>query len=194
MMSVVLRPSVVLLIVLRTLLLHLLRTFSAALAVKFVPLIMRYVTALLLLLIFINVFAQREEHIVFDEPIDTDTLTTRAEPMGGYKALLKHLEWKISDGDTVGRKFSLHLYNVRFKVNRRGMVDSTYIGVNHSACPVHDKLAAELRQTKWRPAKERCKPVNSHEELYGHIQLTKNVLRKYDCWPSFIDRLLFGLH
>lgn len=149
---------------------------------------------MLMWIFLITASAQHAEPILFEDPVDTDTLTTRAEPIGGYKGLLKHLQSQINAGDTVGKKFSLHLYNVRFRVNKLGVIDSTYIGVNHSACPVHDRLAAELRQTKWHPAKERGKAVNSYEELYGHIQLTKNVLRKYDCWPPFIDRLLFGLH
>src|SRR5688572_3437694 len=128
---------------------------------------MRYVIAILMSVIFITVSAQQEEPIFFEDPVDTDTLTTRAEPIGGYKGLLKHLQSQINAGDTVGKKFSLHLFNVRFRVNKLGIVDSTYIGVNHSACPVHDWLAAELRQTKWHPAKERGKPVNSNQELYG---------------------------
>lgn len=167
---------------------------QSALSAAFVSLIMRYITAILLSVIFTTVFAQQEEPILFEDPTDTDTLTTRAEPIGGYKALLKHLESRINAGDIVGRKFSLHLYNVRFRVNKLGIVDSTYIGVNHSACPIHDKIATELTQTKWHAAKDRGNPANSYEELYGHIQVTKTVLKKYDCWPSFIDRFLFGLH
>jgi hypothetical protein len=153
---------------------------------------MHYVTAILLWVIFIDALSQQEEKVVFEDPIDT--VTTRAEPIEGYRKLLKQLERTINEGDTVGRKFSLHLYNVRFRVNSQGIIDSTYIGVNHSACPVHDKIAAELTKTKWRAAKDRGKPVNSYEELYGHIQVTKRILKKYDCWPSFVDRFLFGLH
>jgi hypothetical protein len=155
---------------------------------------MHLIIAILLSVIFINAFAQDEELIVFEEPVDTDTLTTRAEPIGGYSLLLKHLEKKINGGDTLGKAFPLHLYNVRFYVNARGVVDSTYIGVNHSACPVHDRIAAELRHTKWHPAKDHGTPVRSYVELRGHIQVYKSVLKKYDCWPSFIDRFLFGLH
>lgn len=133
---------------------------------------------------FLNALAQNEdETLTFDDLIVNDTLTTLAEPVGGYTMLLQFIEKTINEGDTVGKKYPRHLYNVRFRVNSLGAVDSTYIGVNHSACPLHRKIASIImHQTKWVAAKERGKPINSHVELIGRVYFTKHVLKKYRCW------------
>lgn len=143
----------------------------------------RFLIILILMTSFSRAFSQNEEEsVIFDELIVNDTLTALAEPVGGYNALMRYIETTINEGDTVHNKFSLHLYNVGFKVNRLGIVDSTYIRVNHSACPLHKKIASIIRQTAWVAAKEHGRPIDSYIQLSGTLYFSKRILKKNRCW------------
>ncbi len=152
---------------------------------------MKWLMTIAFLLLLINKGLGQNE-VTFEDPPNMDTLTRAyAVPIGIYKSLLAYLQTKISDGDTLGKKYPIQLYNVRFNVDKSGNVDSAYIGVNHDACHIHYAIAKELRNTKWMPAKDKGIPITSRQGLYGCLYFNKHVYKKYNCWPSFLMRLIF---
>jgi hypothetical protein len=104
---------------------------------------------------------------------------TFPEPIGGYGQLHKFLETKISEGDTLGKKHLLQLYNVRYRVNANGIIDSAYIGISHDDHPIHLEVIKHLNDTKWRPATKNGTPISFEMELVGNLYFNKNVYRKY---------------
>lgn len=120
-----------------------------------------------------------------------DRQTLQATPVGGYKQLLRYLQTEVSDGDTIGKKYSLQLYNVRFRVSEKGTIDSVYVGINHDACPMHNAIAEKLKNTMWMPARDKGIQVKSEQTLHGQLYFNKRVQKKYNCWPSFLMRLIF---
>jgi hypothetical protein len=124
---------------------------------------------------------QDSDTVLFAEQTEIDTSTSEAEPVGGYEQLLQFLEQTISAGDTIGKKSSIPLYAIRFRVNIKGDVDTAYVSIPHAACSIHKMIAKELLKTKWLPAKVRGKPVPYEKNLYGSIQVTKTVQKKLRC-------------
>ena len=119
---------------------------------------------------------------VFDEPEEEPIKEyDHPEPIEGYKALLTFFQSKISNGDTLGRKYKIELYNVRFRVNKLGKIDSAFIGINHTACPIHHEVLKLLKEKQWNPATKEGRPVPYKMELPGVLYFNKNVLKKYDC-------------
>ncbi len=122
------------------------------------------------------------EDYVFDEPVEEPIKEyEHPEPIEGYKALLAFLQNKISDGDTLGKKYSVDLYTVWFRINLQGKVDSAFIGTPHVACPIHQEVIKFLKETQWHPATIEGKPVSYKMELEGRLYFNKSVLKKYDC-------------
>ena len=142
---------------------------------------MRYFIILAFCLITADAVTQDSDTVLFTEEIAADTLSTEAEPVGGYKRLLQFLEQKVSAGDTIGKKTSIPLYAIRFHINEKGGVDTAYVNIPHAACSIHKMIAEELRKTRWLPAKERGRPVPYEANLSGRIQLTKAVQKKLQC-------------
>jgi hypothetical protein len=142
---------------------------------------MRYVTILMFCLVAGEVMAQGNDTTLFTEQNHLDTTTTEAEPVGGYKQLLKFLGQTVSAGDTVGKKSWIPLYAIRFRINKEGGVDTAYVAIPHAACSIHRIIAKELLGTKWLPAKKRGEAVPFEDNLYGRIQVTRTVQKKLRC-------------
>jgi hypothetical protein len=140
---------------------------------------MRYFIIIAFCLVTAKAMAQESDTVLFTEEVDTATIA--AEPIGGYKRLLRALEQKISAGDTIGKKTSIPLYAIRIHINEKGGVDTAYVNIPHAACSIHRMIIQELLKTKWRPAKERGHAVPYESELFGNIQLTKAVQKKFKC-------------
>lgn len=142
---------------------------------------MRYFITIVFCLVTAEVMAQVIDTVLFTQQVELDTWSREAEPVGGYKQLLLLLEQKISAGDTVGKKSSIPLYAIRFRISKTGHVDTAYVAIPHAACPIHRMIAKELLKTKWLPAKERGRPVPYEDNLPGRITLTKTVQKKLRC-------------
>ena len=136
-----------------------------------------------------GVLAQEVEAI-FSEPQARDTITSPARPIDGYPALLKLLERRLAEGDTLGKKYRVDLWSLGIKVGRSGVVDSAYVRINHAACPIHRKIAAELKSTVWEPAQEKGIAVSWEGEIYEALYVNRRVLKKYKCTRSFGEWLL----
>ncbi len=124
------------------------------------------------------------EDYVFDEPEEEPIKELEyPEPLVGYKALLKSLQDKISNGDTLGKKHAIDLWGIQFRVNQRGKIDSTYIWAKFGNCPIHQEVVKLLKETQWYPTTKEGKPISSKYGLYGYyLYFNKNVLKKYNCW------------
>lgn len=142
---------------------------------------MRYFITIAFYLVTAEVMAQVIDTVLFTHQVELDTSSREAEPVGGYKHLFLLLEQKISAGDTVGKKFSIPLYAIRFRISKTGDVDTAYVGIPHAACPIHRMVARELLKTKWLPAKVRGRPVPYEDNLPGRIKLTKTVQKQFRC-------------
>jgi hypothetical protein len=143
---------------------------------------MRQLVVIVFTLLSFSVFAQDADSVVFLDPVEVDTSNIEAEPVGGYDKLMKFLAETISEGDTVGDKFLIPLYAVRFRVNKRGHVDSAWVSIPHAACPIHYRVAKELLRTRWIPARENGKDVESWLFLDRKpIAVTRAVEKKYKC-------------
>lgn len=146
-----------------------------------VSLMMRYFIILVFCCVAAEAMGQDSDIASFTERVDADTSTSEAEPVGGYNQLLQFLERNISAGDTIGKKSSIPLYAIRFRIDKKGAVDTAYVSIPHAACSVHKIIAKELLRTKWLPAKERGQPVPYESNLFGRIQVTKSVQKKLRC-------------
>lgn len=136
-----------------------------------------------------EVLAQ-EVDVVFFEPQALDTITKPARPTDGYPALLKMLERRLAEGDTLGKKYRVDLWSLGIKVGKSGVVDSAYVRINHAACPIHRKIAAELKSTVWEPAQVKGIAVSWEGEIYEALYVNRRVLKKYKCTRSVGEWLL----
>lgn len=137
-----------------------------------------------------EVLAQDVDVVVFFEPQALDTITRPARPTDGYPALLKMLERSLSKGDTIGKKYRVDLWSLGIRISKSGVVDSAYVRINHAACPIHRKIAAELKSTVWEPAREKGIAVSWEGEIYEALYANRRVLRKYKCTRSVGEWLL----
>lgn len=143
---------------------------------------MRHLLFFIFCLMAAEAIAQNDDDVVFTEEVQVvDTATVEGEPLGGYPRLWKFLEEKISAGDTIGKKTSIPLYAIRIHINKKGDVDSAYVNIPHSACSIHGMIVKELLSTKWLPAKVCGRAVPFESELFGNVQLTKSVQKKFRC-------------
>lgn len=132
----------------------------------------------------------QEVDVIFFEPQALDTITKPARPADGYPALLKMLERRLSKGDTIGKKYRIDLWSLGIKISRSGVVDSAYVRINHAACPIHRKIADELKSTVWEAARDKGIAVSWEGEIYEALYVNRRVLRKYKCTRSFGEWLL----
>lgn len=135
-----------------------------------------------------HVLAQQVE--VFFEPQAIDTITRPAQPARGYPALVKLLESRLSEGDTLGKRYRVELWCLGIKISRSGLIDTAYVRINHVACPIHRKIAAELQSTVWEPALKKGIAVNWEGEIYEAVYVNRRVLKKYKCTRSVGEWLL----
>ena len=122
------------------------------------------------------------EDYEFDEP-EEEPIKEREypEPVLDYAVLFKFLQDKISNGDTLGKKHSVILWNIVIRVNQRGMIDTTYISMKHG-CGIQLEMMKFLKETQWYPATKEGKPISSKYVLHGHLYFSKKVLKRYNCW------------
>ena len=126
------------------------------------------------------VFEEPDEHI---DPIDATTV-----PIDGYKSLQRKLETTLNEGDTIGKKYSIRLDNIGFIVRKTGTIDSAWVIYHRRR--IHYKIIEQLKTTRWKPVEQDAKPVDSRQELYLDIYLTKAVLKKHGYWPTLGERIL----
>jgi hypothetical protein len=146
---------------------------------------------LMLLLRLPRVLAQ--EDVVFVEQEVLDTITKPAQPIIGYAALSKLIEAQVSEGDTLGKKYRVELWSLGIKISKSGAVDSAFVRINHASCGIHRRIAAELMETVWEPAREKGVAVAWEGEIYERIYVNRRVLKKYNCTRSFGEWLLAPL-
>jgi hypothetical protein len=129
----------------------------------------------------VEALAQNNNNVVLAETRKADSTNTEAKPVMGYTHLLKSLERTISAGDTIGKKKSIPLYSIRFRISKEGNVDTAYVAIPHAACSVHKVIVQELLKTKWLPAKEGGQPVAFEGNFDQRIKLTNSVQKKLRC-------------
>jgi hypothetical protein len=118
----------------------------------------------------------QDDDVVFIEPVSADTLTTDAQPVGGWDALLKKLEAKICQGDTVGKKHEIEFWPIQVSISKSGVVtEVTYI--NHATGPIHRLIGEELKKIMWEPAKNRGVATPSRFEIWKSIYVNKRVMK-----------------
>jgi hypothetical protein len=126
-------------------------------------------------LISFSAFAQ-DDDVVFIEPISADTLTTEAQPVGGWKPFLKMLEAKFSQGDTLGKKYRYELWPIQVTVSKSGVVEEVSF-INHATSPIHRIVAEELKQVAWEPAQRRGVETSTRFEIWESIYINKRVIK-----------------
>jgi hypothetical protein len=147
---------------------------------------MRICLTLVLLCLVLLVRAQdASEQIIFDpepaNPASTDSRMIQPRPAIGYDSLFRYLETRLSEADTIGKRYELRLDAIRIVVRATGVVDSIYIGIPHMACSIHRLIISELKTIRWKPAQQYGKPITWDGNLSGRVMLTKRVYKKYRC-------------
>jgi hypothetical protein len=147
---------------------------------------------LVTLFMFVHTFALAQGSgegldVNFYESASTDTIFANTGPLNGHKSFQKKLETTLSEADTIGKKYLIRLNNIGFIVSKTGKIDSAWV-IFHRR-PIHREIIKQLQVTEWKAAEKDDAPVASRQELRLNIYLTKAVLKKHGCWPSFGERL-----
>jgi hypothetical protein len=128
----------------------------------------------LILLTVLPLRAQDSRQDVFTQP------DVYPSPLIGKDSLVRFMEDRISNGDTIGRKYFIRTSGIMLLINADGILDSAYV-INHMVCPLHRELLKHLEEVRWSPARRNGQPIRFNHDIHYALSFTKSVLKKYRC-------------